>query len=262
MNATINGLKGPLLLLGHVVHMRLRPVKHRFVYPVFCVRCDMSRLAELDRWWFGIGRFAPLSLRAADYGACDGSDPGTWIRARLAQAGLHAQGPLWLQTFPRVFGYAFNPVSFWFSYDDDAQLRALVAEVRNTFGERHCYLLGAADGGAIDAHTSLACRKVLHVSPFCDVRGHYVFRVRESAQHTSISIDHYDGHVDGTAVIRTSLSLRKHPLTGTTALATLLRQPWMTVAVVVRIHWQALRLAIKRVPFYGKHPPSSGAKRP
>ncbi|MGH8777631.1 DUF1365 domain-containing protein [Paraburkholderia sp.] len=259
MSATANG---PLLLLGRVVHARLRPVRHRFAYPVFCVRCDMSRLAELDCWWFGIDRFAPLSLRAADYGACDGGDPATWMRARLAQAGLHAQGPLWLQTFPRVFGYAFNPVSFWFSYDDDAHLRALVAEVRNTFGERHCYLLGAPDGGPIDAHTPLACRKVLHVSPFCDVQGDYAFRVRESADRASISIDYHDDHADGAVLIHTSIALRKQPLTGTTALAALLRQPWMTVAVVARIHWQALRLAIKRVPFYGKHPPSTGATRP
>jgi len=264
MNTVVTG-PAALLLLGRVVHERLRPVRHRFVYPVFCVRCDLARLAELDSWWLGVNRWAPLSLYARDYGPRDGTDLDAWMRAQLIDAALPADGEIWLQTFPRVFGYAFNPVSFWFCHDRAGHLRALLAEVRNTFGARHAYLLSAGDGGVIDARTVLVCRKVLHVSPFCRVEGHYEFRVRDSrcaraVQHTqhvqrtlSAAIDYHDAQG---LLIRTVIGARAVPLTCANGLRALARQPWLTLAVVMHIHWQALRLLVKRVPFYGKGPAS------
>ncbi|RFU46882.1 DUF1365 domain-containing protein [Paraburkholderia sp. DHOC27] len=239
------------LLTGQVMHERLRPRRHRFVYPVFFVRCNLARLASLERGWFGVNRWRPLSLHTRDHGPCDGSDLDTWMRAQLREAGLPADGEIFLQAFPRVFGYAFNPVSFWFCHDRDGALRALLAEVRNTFGARHSYLLSAPDGAPINAATELVCRKVLHVSPFCQVEGHYRFRVRETQQGSSVAIDYHDA--DG-LLIRTAVGGRLRPLTFGAAFAALSRQPLLTVGVVARIHWQALRLALKRVPFYGKHP--------
>jgi DUF1365 family protein len=241
------------LMSGRVMHERLRPTRHRFAYPVFCIRCDLSRLAELDSWWFGIDRLRPLSLMTRDYGACDGTDPLVWIRGKLAAAGIDVEGgAIWLQTFPRLFGYAFNPVSFWFCHDRDGHLRALLAEVRNTFGQRHAYLLQAADHGPIDANTQLDCPKALHVSPFCTVDGHYAFRIRESERGSSISIDYHDARG---LLIRTAISLGIRPLTRGLALRALIRQPLLTVGVILRIHWQALRLWLKKVPFYGRQPP-------
>ncbi|MEM5454033.1 DUF1365 domain-containing protein [Paraburkholderia phytofirmans] len=240
------------LLTGKVMHERLRPKHHRFTYPVFYVRCDLDRLASLDSGWFGIDRWRPLSLYRRDHGPRDGSDLATWMREQLSAAGVEeANGRIWLQAFPRVFGYAFNPVSFWFCHDRDGQLRALLAEVRNTFGERHSYLLSAKSAAPIAANTRLMCRKVLHVSPFCRVEGGYTFRVREASNSASVSIDYHDA--DG-LLIRTALGGRLTPLTRASALAALLRQPLLTVGVIARIHWQALRLALKKVPFHGKHP--------
>lgn len=239
------------LLVGRVMHERLRPRQHRFAYPVFYVRCNLARLASLDSAWFGVNRWRPLSLYTRDHGPCDGGDLDTWMRAQLVEAGLPADGEIWLQAFPRVFGYAFNPVSFWFCHDRDGVLRALLAEVRNTFGARHGYLLSASDGAAIDASTELVCRKVLHVSPFCQIEGHYRFRVRETQQASSVSIDYHDA--DG-LLIRTAVGGRLRPLTRVAALGALARQPLLTFGVVARIHWQALRLLVKKVPFYGKHP--------
>ena len=257
MNTVATG-PAALLLLGKVVHERLRPVRHRFVYPVFCVRCDLARLAELDSWWLGINRWAPLSLYARDYGPRDGTDLDAWMRAQLSAAALPADGEIWLQTFPRVFGYAFNPVSFWFCHDRAGHLRALLAEVRNTFGARHAYLLSASDGGAIDARTVLVCHKVLHVSPFCRVEGHYAFRVRDgrcaqAPRTVSAAIDYHDAQG---LVIRTVIAARAVPLTCASGLRALARQPWLTFAVVMHIHWQALRLWVKKVPFHGKSPAS------
>ncbi|MFM0060321.1 DUF1365 domain-containing protein [Paraburkholderia phytofirmans] len=240
------------LLTGRVMHERLRPKHHRFTYPVFYVRCDLDRLASLDSGWFGVDRWRPLSLYRCDHGARDGSDLATWMREQLRAAGIEeANGRIWLQAFPRVFGYAFNPISFWYCHDRDGQLRALLAEVRNTFGERHSYLLSANGNAPITANTRLMCRKVLHVSPFCRVEGGYTFRVKEAPSSASVSIDYHDA--DG-LLIRTALGGRLTPLTRAAAFAALLRQPLLSVSVVARIHWQALRLALKKAPFHGKNP--------
>jgi len=239
------------LLVGRVMHERLRPQPHCFVYPVFYVRCNLAHLATLDSWWFGINRWRPLSLFACDHGPCDGSDLDTWMRAQLTGAGVPADGEIWLQAFPRVFGYAFNPVSLWFCHDREGALRALLAEVRNTFGARHSYLLTAPDGAPIDASTELTCRKVLHVSPFCQVEGDYRFRVRDTHSASFVAIDYHDA--EG-LLIRTVLGGRLLPLTRAAALSALARQPLLTLGVVARIHWQALRLFAKKVPFNGKHP--------
>jgi DUF1365 family protein len=239
------------LLVGRVMHERLRPVHHRFVYPLFCVRCNLARLATLDSWWFGIDRWRTLSLATRDYGPRTGGDLELWMRQRLAEAGIPADGEIWLQTLPRIFGYAFNPVSFWFCHDAQGRLRALLAEVRNTFGERHGYLLSAPDHAPIGADTVLVCRKTLHVSPFCKVEGDYAFRVREGARHALVGIDYSDRQG---LFIRTSIGARIAPLTCSGALGALARQPLMTILVVVRIHWQALRLLLKKAPFYGKNP--------
>jgi DUF1365 family protein len=239
------------LMIGRVVHERLLPRHHRFAYPVFYVRCNLARLTTLDSWWFGINRWGPLSLFARDHGPCDGSDLDTWMRAQLTEASVPADGEIWLQAFPRVFGYAFNPVSFWFCHDRNGALRALLAEVRNTFGSRHSYLLTAPDGEPIEASTELACRKVLHVSPFCRVEGGYRFRVRETQSASSVAIDYHDA--EG-LLIRTALGGRLLPFTRAAALGALARQPLLTLGVVARIHWQALRLFAEKVPFHGKHP--------
>lgn len=240
------------LLTGQVMHERLRPKHHRFTYPVFYVRCDLDRLDSIDNGWFGIDRWRPLSLHRRDHGPRDGSDLATWMRAQLSAAGIdEADGKIWLQAFPRVFGYAFNPISFWFCHDRSGKLRALLAEVRNTFGARHSYLLSADKHAPIAADTPLNGRKVLHVSPFCRVEGGYSFRVNEHAQRASVSIDYRDA--DG-LLIRTALAGRLTPLTRASAFAALIRQPLLSVGVVARIHWQAVRLALKRTPFYGKRP--------
>ncbi|MBM3117263.1 DUF1365 domain-containing protein [Jeongeupia naejangsanensis] len=240
------------VLVGRVMHARLRPVRHRFVYPVFCIRLNLGQLDAVGNRWFGIDARRPLSLRIRDYGPRDGSPLLPWIRRQLADAGLPADGEVWLQTFPRVFGHVFNPVSFWFCHDAAGGLRALLAEVNNTFGEHHAYLLGAPDGGVITAGTELHCRKRLHVSPFCRVEGGYRFRVTERDGLSCVAIDHDDR--DGT-LIRTAISGRLLPWQAPTLRRALLRQPLLTLGVVFRIHWQALQLWLRGVPFFRKPAP-------
>ena len=160
------------------------------------------------------------------------------MRDVLAHAGIPADGPIWLQTIPRIFGYAFNPVSFWYCYDRAGGLRALYADVRNTFGAHHGYLLSAMCHAPIEADTVLVCRKAFHVSPFCDIVGDYAFRVRQCGDHLSVAIDYRD---DDGLLLRTAIGMRSAPLTAARAWRALARQPLNAINVVIRIHWQALR---------------------
>ncbi|MDE2203237.1 MAG: DUF1365 domain-containing protein [Burkholderiaceae bacterium] len=249
------------LLVGQVMHRRLRPVVNRFVYPVFAIRVKLSALGRLNGTWFGVDCWRPLSLRTRDYGPRDGSDLLAWIRRTLHDAGVNADGEVWLQTFPRIAGWMFNPVSFWYCHDAAGALRAVLAEVNNTFGQHHRYLLCAADGGAIGPHTELTCRKVLHVSPFCQVEGGYRFRFANTGATALVRIDYHDR--DG-LLLQTSIGGRLQPFDAAHLRRALLRQPLLALQVVGGIHWQALRLWIKGVPFFGRraHNPSSLENRP
>lgn len=243
------------LLVGRVMHERLRPVAHRFTYPVFSVCVDIDRLPEAvhhSGGWFGLQRWRPLSLSLHDHGARDGGPLGPWIRGHLRSAGLPADGTVLLQTFPRVFGLGFKPVSFWYCHDRDGLLRAVYAEVNNTFGEHHGYLLAAADGGAIGSGTPLACRKRFHVSPFCAVTGTYRFTVRVRPGFRGMAVDHDD---EAGPLLRTAVGGREQPCTAGAIVRTLVHWPLQGLSIISRIHWQALRLWLKRVPFHGKPPP-------
>ncbi|WP_179673291.1 DUF1365 domain-containing protein [Duganella sp. 1224] len=235
------------LVDARVMHSRFRPVLHRFVYPVFYVRVNLARLDACQSSWFGIDRRRPLSIRTRDYGPRDGSDLQRWMRALLATHGIHADGEIWLQTFPRVLGYVFNPVSFWHCHAADGSLRAVLAEVNNTFGETHRYLL------QLDSDGHATCLKQMHVSPFCETIGSYRFRFRLDGRRPRTAIDYYDRQG---LLIHTTLSGQPQPMSARAAALALLRYPLLGLGIVFRIHWQALRLWLKGVPFFRKPPRS------
>jgi hypothetical protein len=248
------GDSAPQLCFGVVLHRRLRPAAHAFRYPVYFLAVPMSRVASLARPWFGLNRFNLLSFHFRDHGLRDGSNPVDWVRGLLAAEGLAAvaDGEIWLQTFPRVLGYVFNPVSFWFCEDRAGRVRAIVAEVNNTFGEGHAYLLAHPDLRPITGADDLAARKVFHVSPFFPVQGGYRFRFHRSGARRVARIDYHDEQGD---LLHTSISGAAEPLSRRTLARAFLGYPWMTVGVIARIHWQALKLWRKRVPFFAKPMP-------
>jgi DUF1365 family protein len=229
------------LCRGEVRHARQRPVRHAFRYPAFYVRVPLrSAGAGGGLRCFSRNRFNLLALHDRDHGNGQGDLSG-WIDALLQRHGIgDADGEVWLQTMPRLLGYAFNPVSFWFCQRADGQLRAVLCEVNNTFGERHFYLL---QPGGMEA------AKCFHVSPFCRVEGRYRFRFAERGPRQLAAIDYYD---DAGLLLRTSLSGLAQPLSDRAILHLLAATPFATLAVMVRIHLQALRLWLRRVPFFSK----------
>ena len=246
-----------LIGFGQVRHARLRPSRHAFSYPTWFLLLPMR---NLDRGaasqGLAINRPAAISFYDQDHGDGRGSQAGgacAWMDELLRTHGiLDATGPLWLHTYPRVLGYTFKPVSFWWCHRADGRLRAFVAEVNNTFGERHCYLLDAPAPGS-----TLQAAKVFHVSPFCRVEGSYRFRfLRAGAdggpERVVVRVDHHDA---GGPLLLTSVSGALEPLTAVAVRRALWRQPLMTLLLIARIHWQALRLALKRVPFFSKPDP-------
>jgi len=246
----------PELCFGTVFHHRLRPAAHRFIYRVFFLRIPLSRLHVLSNRWLSCERFNLLSFYARDYGPRDGSDLLAWARARLLAAGRHdVDGEIVLQTFPRLLGYVFNPISIWYCYDRSGVLRAAICEVSNTFGERHDYVLSPPDHTPIGAYTWLRADKQLHVSPFCQVRGHYRFRFDQQATRCSAVVDYYDGAGDNERLISTVVAGTATMLNAQTTLRAFLTYPLFTLGVLARIHWQAFKLWRKHVPWYRKPAP-------
>jgi len=243
----------PELCTGSVMHARHVPATHRFAYPLFFLRLPLSSIGDLHIRLLGINRPAPMRVDYNDHGARDGTHPLLWVRALLRRHGLQVDGEIVLQTMPRLFGFVFNPVSFWYCHDGNGGLRAVLCEVNNTFGERHNYLVAHADGRPIAAHDTLWARKVFHVSPFFPVSGEYRFRFARRGTVGSVAIDYFE---HGKLLLTTRLAGRARPLDNRAVLAALVRFPLMTVAVVARIHWQALKLALLcRVAFFRKPQP-------
>jgi uncharacterized protein len=247
------GLLEAALCSGTVMHARHHPVEHRFHYPLFFLRLPMSRIESLGSKLLGINRKAPLRFDFRDHGRRDGSHPLPWVRELLASNGVAAaDGEVVVQTLPRVFGYVFNPVSFWFCHDRDGGLRAVVCEVSNTFGECHNYLVVHEDGRCIQSGDVLWAAKVFHVSPFFPVSGRYRFRFGSTRGVHLAAIDYFD---NDQRVLTTRLAGRPQPLGDANLARALLRFPLQTVAVMARIHWHALWLWIKRIPFHHKPEP-------
>lgn len=294
-------------LVGEVRHRRLRPVQHQFAYRGFFFRMDaalldpllsseamQSRLspghsdstdkagtASLSLFrmpLFAINRRALISMHAKDHGCgAPGESLSQWLLGLLDSHQVPRPERIRLLAYPRVLGYQFKPVSFWLCEDRKGDCLAIVAEVHNTFSERHAYVLTASQiespkastrlegpGGqyrtagqtakAVDLPAvvkdgqTLTTDKCFTVSPFCTISGSYRFRFYNSNERSLARIEYLDP--EG-LLLTTSMCGERSALTRQSLLKLALGIPWQSLMVMLRIHWQALRLWLKKVPFYG-----------
>ena len=249
----------------HVLHHRFSPKTHRFVYRLFMFALDLDELDTLHRRlrFFSFNRANAYSFRERDF--LPSGEPlhnatpplnrpaaPAGLKARLtaylAERGIDlAGGRIMLVTLPRVFGYLFNPVSFYFCYDRLGRPVASIAEVTNTFREMKPFVLGPETnaGGTF----SLRVPKYFYVSPFTDMDVAFDFTLRAPGEKLSVQIDDYDA---GRRTLTTTLTGERQALTDARLAWYSLKFPLLTLQVITLIHWHALKLYLKNVPWFAK----------
>jgi DUF1365 family protein len=240
---------------GWVRHRRYRPAKHGFRYPLFMMYLDLAELDDLfrRRWLWSARRFNLAWFRRADHLG----DPSRPLDAEVRdlveeRTGERPAGPIRLLTHLRYFGYGFNPVSFYYCFTPDgASVKTVVAEVNNTpWGEQHCYVLHRRSGQPACRALDVEHPKEFHVSPFMGMNQKYRWRV--SAPGASLTV-HIENIETERRIFDATMRLKRRPIRASSLAGVLLRYPFMTLQVIVAIHYQALRLWLKRVPSHA-HP--------
>lgn len=244
------------LYRGEVMHLRLRPFRHGFRYAAFTLLLDLDELGRLP-WPLRHNGRGLMAISDRDHGPRDGRPLKPWIEARLAEAGIDlAGGRVRLLAMPRVLGRVFNPLSLWFCHHADGSLRAILYEVRNTFGEAHSYLLPLQRAPAAGDVIQQQCDKGFYVSPFIGPEATYRFRLKLPGETLSLVIR--ESVPEGPQLVA-SLSGRRRALTSGALLAALARFPLLTLQVLGAIHWQALRLWLKGASFHRRPAPPTEA---
>ena len=236
---------------SRVMHRRLTAPFSRFVYRLFYLLLDVDRIGELDRRLrlFSHNRFNLVSFFDRDHGA---GGLRAWAEALLAGEGIRLDGGrIRLLCLPRVLGFTFNPIAIWYCEHRDGSLRAVIAEVRNTFGERHCYLL-ASGGRPLSYEGPHEKEKCFHVSPFLDLVGRYSFRFSEPGETVRVLIHEQR---EGLPILDATLAGERRALGDGALLWQVAAMPWMTLKVVFGIHWEALKLWLRGARFHRKPEP-------
>ena len=236
---------------GRTFHGREGAVSNAFTYGIDYVLTEPEAPAPRAPRIFSRNRANLVSLHDADHGGVPGKGRGAeWVREVLAAHGLDgaADGRVLLLAQPRVFGHVFNPVSFWLCHDRAGGLRVVIAEVTNTYGDRHSYLCHHDDLRVIERTDLLGARKVFHVSPFLTIEGDYTFRFDIRPDRVGIWITHRSGN----GRLLATLTGRRRPLRAGALWAALLRRPFGSRRVLGLIHWQALKLWRKGAAFHAR----------
>lgn len=249
-----------VLYPGEVMHARLKPFGHRFVYSVFSLLIDIDRLAEADKAspLFSVNRSNLACFRESDHVDEIGQPIRQFVDNLLANAGvIGPTGRVLLLCYPRIFGYVFNPISVYFVYGkDNDDLVAVIYAVRNTFGERHTYVAPIRRGELGPAGVRQERTKIFHVSPFIDMGARYHFRVLPPGRIVRLRIHETE---NGEPLLAATFVGTAKPLATSTLAACLLKIPFMTWKIMVGIHWEALKIWLKGAKFHKSPPPPVAA---
>ena len=244
-------LEGGAIYTGRVVHKRLRPKQHALSYGVFYLLLDLDRIDELAAKLklFSRNRFNVFSFYDRDHGPGDGTPVLDIARNCLRDTGRPYEGRrVSLLTYPRVFGYVFNPLSVFYIDAPDGALETVIYEVSNTFGERKSYVLAVGDQeGGVFAQT---CKKTMYVSPFASGRGGYCFRLKDPGDEALVSVNLSDA--DG-PLIKTHFRGHRKQLDDRALNRLVWRYPLLTLKVITAIHIEAMKLWLKGTPLSARH---------
>jgi len=248
-----------------IMHRRHVAPRYRFVYRIFTVLFDIDQLGALhrSRRWFSHNRFNLMSLHDQDHGNREPGELRRWAEASCRSQGIElAGGRIRLLAQPRLLGWAFNPVSFWYCEHADGTLRAVIAEVRNTFGERHSYLLSSASVGDGSASAGLPLpygellekEKCFHVSPLFDLKGRYFFTFDEPGEKLAVRLNETR---EGAPLIDTAMGGQARAFSDAQILRQVVAMPVQALKVLAAIHWQALKIWLRGARFHKKPDPPS-----
>lgn len=247
-------VKLPALLSCKIFHKRYFPKVNQFTYNSFYLLIPIDKLKELgNKILMRLGRFGIFSFCSQDHSVTDNvnNDLRQDIEIILNANGVKIEGlSVTLMAMPRVLGYVFNPVSFWFCRNNDNNLMAVLAEVRNTYGEKHCYLCFKDNMTAITKSDTMVAKKVFHVSPFIKREGKYQFRFELLNDAININIDLYDDNNE--KLLTTSVQGKIAVYSNRNLLYYFVYYPFITVKTIGLIHWQALKLFFKGIKFLNK----------
>jgi uncharacterized protein len=247
------------LYVGTVRHRRFDAVRHDFAVRLYLCYLDLSELeaAFRGRWLWSLRRIAPMRFRRADYFGPPDVPLDQAVRDAVQQAiGMRPAGPIRLLTSLRCFGYLFNPVSFYYCFDGEDRLVAVLAQITNTpWGERHHYVVAAEPGQSTLRATF---DKRFHVSPFQPMEQVYRWAIAPPGERLAV---HMQNLAAGERAFDATLVMTRRPWTTGQLWLCWLRHPWMTAKVTGMIYWHALRLWCKRATFH-THPKKRGARCP
>ena len=238
-------------LQGHTWHGRKGAIKNAFQYSIDYALINLSASVS-GPILFSHNSPNLMSLRDRDHGGAPRAGRGLLLAQQVLQShNLGLEGDIFLLAQPRVLGHVFNPVSFWLCHDKSAQLCAVIAEVSNTFGDRHSYLCCHPDLRPITAQETINAEKIFHVSPFQPLTGAYTFRFDITAEAIDIKIDYTTPSGGVIATLRAA----REPMTNRSILGALRRRPFGSRRVLALIHWQALKLWWKGARFHVRPEP-------
>ena len=241
-------IKNSVIYNGKVIHRRFKPKEHYFKYNVFSLLIDLDELEIIQNKIkiFSYNKFNIISFYDTDHGPRDGTSLKKWIIKNLKDIGINNENiQIKLLCYPRIFGYAFNPLSVFFIYDQNSRLISILYEVKNTFGEQHTYIFKTDDDKTIINN----CSKKFHVSPFIEMECHYYFRVLKPSDKISVIIDQNDK--DG-KLLYASQDGNARELNEKNLIISYISHPLMTFKIIVAIHYEALKLWLKGIKFVKK----------
>ena len=240
------------LLEARITHARFSPKPYTLAHKLTYLHVPVEALPQLKRRFLARNGWGLFAVNDRDYGD-RGNNLTEWLASAFTSVGATLpQGEITLVTLPRVLGFGFNPVSFWLCHDRSGALAAVLAEVNNTFGERHCYLCRKPDGSPMGPDEEVAAEKVFHVSPFFPTDGEYRFRFIEKPDRVSFRIDLYR---EGARVLTATIGGRLSTLTSRALFRSFLRHPFPTLQVVLLIHYHAARLYMRGLKIFSKPKP-------